>query len=516
MVTRELSRHETSIMKGIAILCIALHNFLHYLPPFTGENEFKFCPEYIWNFLNLLTSQPFDLINTLFSFLGHYGVQAFILLSGYGLAKSMQTHRQEWLPFMASRMKKLVPLLLIGIALFIAYTYIWGHRCLYMTEASSLFYKSLLIHTILPNEGLSLIGPWWFFGLIFQLYILFPFLFSSIEKHGIKALVLISSMSISLIYIEQYGLTSTEYITIMQNAPAHLSEFSLGIWFALNNGAKVPKATLPLSIAIFILGNFFKPFFPFTFISISIIILWAAMSTNIGNNKLKPLSFIGSISMLMFVTNGFLRQPFLDMADSHKTLSVYMATLLFLATIVAISFVTKYPYDWLTKAFGKILNKIRSIKPVSENIKTISLSLKLALCAVAAYFTIFYLTLSESTFDKQSLSMEQTELTINENNDYTPLIKYQTLANNYIKLDVDINFDILENDGQKPVIVFEIGNFFWNKAEINGTDKISVHKKLVISHSTKGQTLKIYMWNNCGGMLEISNLDINIVGTKSL
>ena len=89
MIIKRYSKQDTSILKGFAIICICLHNFFHYLPPSPGENEFYFSLNHINNFFSQISETPAEFVNLIFSYLGHYGVQIFIFISGYGLAVSM-------------------------------------------------------------------------------------------------------------------------------------------------------------------------------------------------------------------------------------------------------------------------------------------------------------------------------------------------------------------------------------------------------------------------------------------
>lgn len=50
MRIRALTEQQTTMYKGIGILLIALHNFLHTIPPVIGENEFLFQREPFENF----------------------------------------------------------------------------------------------------------------------------------------------------------------------------------------------------------------------------------------------------------------------------------------------------------------------------------------------------------------------------------------------------------------------------------------------------------------------------------
>ena len=109
----QLSRADTCYIKGIAILCIALHNFLHLLPPMYPCNEFEFSLQ------NIITvAEDFSAgksINILFSFLGYIGIYVFFFLSGYGLAK----HQQITGLYAIKRVLKLWKLMIVGVVWYI-------------------------------------------------------------------------------------------------------------------------------------------------------------------------------------------------------------------------------------------------------------------------------------------------------------------------------------------------------------------------------------------------------------
>jgi peptidoglycan/LPS O-acetylase OafA/YrhL len=47
----------------------------------------------------------------------------------------------------------------------------------------------LLISTLIPGKALSINGPWWFYSMIFQLYLLFPIFMWIERKYSIKGLI---------------------------------------------------------------------------------------------------------------------------------------------------------------------------------------------------------------------------------------------------------------------------------------------------------------------------------------
>ena len=79
-----LSKETISLMKGLAILSIAMHNLLHLkIFGFVTENETNFNLEYFNLFFNHLTHFHYNAIGDIISFLGWLGVPVFIFISGY-------------------------------------------------------------------------------------------------------------------------------------------------------------------------------------------------------------------------------------------------------------------------------------------------------------------------------------------------------------------------------------------------------------------------------------------------
>ena len=188
MESKEFSKDDSLIIKGLAILTIMLHNLFRWIEPITGENEFGFSPHVVQKLYESFTSQPQEFINIIFNYLGHFGVQAFILLSGYGLTKSMLSKPKCWTAFMGSRLKKIYPLLIIAVASYSLIRWGFGDETLTHSDCREIIHKLLLIHTLTPYEGITFCGPWWFFGLITQLYILFPILLNLTQRYGTKIL----------------------------------------------------------------------------------------------------------------------------------------------------------------------------------------------------------------------------------------------------------------------------------------------------------------------------------------
>lgn len=314
------TKRDTSIIKGFAILCIVLHNYFHWLAPSTGENEFNFSPANVRNLYHLLGEQPGEFVNILFSYFGHYGVQLFIMISGFGLALSMMNRPKTWESFVLTRLKKLYPLLLTAMVFFFFGKLLMEGRGLGAWELKEIGYKLLFIHTLLPNSGLSVCGPWWFFGLIFQLYLLFPLLFHCMKKWGWKVFWVVSAISYGLIFLFREYLKLHQGTIIMQNAPGHLPEFCFGMMLAFSKDKRIHWLWLLLALLLFVWGNFAPGLYPFTFLSLCVITVFAyhgLKSLRFPKRWIsRPLAYFGGISMVLFVVNGFLRTPVLKLANT--------------------------------------------------------------------------------------------------------------------------------------------------------------------------------------------------------
>jgi peptidoglycan/LPS O-acetylase OafA/YrhL len=103
------SKDDSNFIKGIAILIIALHNYFRAVYPTTGENEFWFSNFFIQKFLVIVGSNPLEFVKAFFNFFGHYGVQAFIFISAYGLTISYKKKNPPYQKFIIYRFNKVYP-----------------------------------------------------------------------------------------------------------------------------------------------------------------------------------------------------------------------------------------------------------------------------------------------------------------------------------------------------------------------------------------------------------------------
>lgn len=351
-----ISKHHTTLIKGGAILLIMCHNFLHWLEPVkNAENEFYYWPTHFSTFYNALIEFPEHFINSFFSYFGHFGVQIFIFISGYGLAMSFKSKEQKYFSFLFKKLKTLYALMITGVIFYFFFHIVTGNGLLSLNEWKSIGYKFLFIHTLIPDESFTCVGPWWFFGLIFQLYVFFPLIYKFIIQKGKIAFIVIAIISYMIIFANSIMGLFPSGILIMQSAIGHFPEFALGILLAIKSESpvKVRWSLCALSVIVFFLGNIYKIFFPFTFLSITYIFvcfIWFLKNNMINIKFVNQIFFnLGKYSMVLFATHGFLRGPFIALVSKNACNTLFMTVL-----FVIFSFLVSLSAD---KVYQKILLK---------------------------------------------------------------------------------------------------------------------------------------------------------------
>ena len=178
-----LTRAECNALRGIAILGIFLHNFCHWLNPVVKENEYQYIQHNVDWFTQCAARITGLFPAHVISFFGHYGVPVFLFLSAYGLemkygngqGKSSGRQRIGVVPFMRYHYLKLFKMMIVG---FICFTIIDA-----MTPGSwhysvgQIVGQLLMINNLYDQPDRNIWpGPFWFLGLMLQLYAVYRLL----------------------------------------------------------------------------------------------------------------------------------------------------------------------------------------------------------------------------------------------------------------------------------------------------------------------------------------------------
>ena len=318
----------------------------------TGENEFDFSISRIHVFWNEIVENPLNIIDLSFSFIGHYGVQIFILLSGYGLMLAYGKAEIKWRFFMAKRLNKLYPTYIFALIFFAIFEIIWHSNSFPVVDY---LLKLSFATNFIPGEIFSLNGPWWFYGMIVELYMVFPLLLKIYNKFSIVGLITTAAISYAVMLIWGNLLLKIDnsfYFHFIGNLPV----FIFGILLASQGEIKIKKYWVLIAIAIFIFGNLNQNAFYFSHLSIAFLLLIISLKLQklfINQRIISHLIvFIGEISMYIFAIHGFLRQPFIELADkvtnpAIRPFSTIAMAILFVAFSIMIALILR----WLVQKY---------------------------------------------------------------------------------------------------------------------------------------------------------------------
>jgi peptidoglycan/LPS O-acetylase OafA/YrhL len=223
-------------MKGISILWIA---FFHFFTTYTNHRyPDPLGPHYFSSFLSQCA--PSSALGTLgcvvqgffvaVSSVGFHAVAVFLILSGFGLTYSLaRTGEPEggWIGWYRGRLLRLFPMywlahLLYLVSPFVARPEPIDYRFVLSFLGDRIYPVSTLFYYINP--------AWWYFGLLVQLYIVFPVLFRLLQKlESVWFLVLCGAVTLISRYLLLSVLSAHGYYVQGAFFGSRLWEFAAGM-----------------------------------------------------------------------------------------------------------------------------------------------------------------------------------------------------------------------------------------------------------------------------------------------
>jgi len=206
---------------------------------------------------------------------GPQAVGVFILFSGFGLTYSLAKSGKvkiPWIPWYRRRIIRLFPVYWIAHLLFLVSPFAVLHN-----QIDYRFILSFLGDRIFPVDRMFfyLVPAWWFMGLLFQLYVVFPLLFKAMNAMGsLKYLVFCILLSSAARYV-LFGIVQADGDYVMGAFfLCRLWEFAAGMTLGKLIGEK-PEDTLGILLSlrgllagaiVYALGLFtYQPNFLFSF-----------------------------------------------------------------------------------------------------------------------------------------------------------------------------------------------------------------------------------------------------------
>ena len=343
-----LNRAECSALRGIAIIGIFLHNYLHWLGPMVKENEYQFHQHNAERLWFILTHPDQNILYHLFSFFGHYGVPVFVFLSGYGLYLKYESGAGErrndgvW-AFMKSHYLKLFPMMFLGFCLFAMVDWVTPGRH-HWTWDAILEQLTMTINLFPDPDHRIWPGPYWFFGLMMELYLVYRLLLYRRHWAWNVGLIVVCMAVQALCFDNPEGDAINR---IRYNFMGNMLPFGMGLLLARWKASPQPSPvregvsffTLLLSVAAIVALSFnfwtwlIVPFFVVVahvfFIKMLSAIPAAAFLT-------RGLAWVGGISAAIFVCHPITRKIFIPISRSGDILdglTIYIIATILLAML---------------------------------------------------------------------------------------------------------------------------------------------------------------------------------------
>ena len=343
-----ISRSECNIMRGLAILVIITNNFGHLVNGVHPDNEFTYDYANVSGFLDSLLHFNSLLPLELLSFYSPFGVMIFIFLSGYGLTLKYEygnCQSVSSLQFVKEHYFKLFSMQAKGLAIFLVFLLIY--------KANDIVYFWTFVKQLFMIENLSprhkiMPGPYWFFGMIMEVYIIFRLIFYKRSSWLMMSIVALSLFIMAL--LDPVG-RLLYYLRI--NFCLALLPFSLGVltaryWGFYSFLFKYKMLVILFFIVSFLLltlckFNFYLWLFMPIFVVTTSVTLVLLLSRVYFLSLL--LGWVGSLSGVLFVIHPSLRLILIERANesghSYAVVFIYLFLTIMLSVILKPIFVKK-------------------------------------------------------------------------------------------------------------------------------------------------------------------------------
>lgn len=330
-----LTRAECNALRGIAILGIVLHNYTHWLSGIVRENEYQFFQRNVDGLNGALQNPDWNLPLHLLSFFGHYGVPIFLFLSAYGLVRKYEnpspTLYQGERVFLFSHFKKLFMMMLPGFVAFVLVDAITpgAHHYKLLDVVAQLG----LFNNILPDpDHIIWPGPYWFFGLMMQLYIVYRLVLY--RRHWGWTLALMAVCTLAQLLM---GPESEELNRYRYNFMGGMLPFGLGLLYA-RMPMQLPRSYnwLFLIISLMLIYSSGQTYFGWMFVPIFVCSAGFTIVKVLPGWLLQGCQWLGGISAALFVCHPFIRKIIIPISRHGD---VYTGLLLYIVAAIVVAVV---------------------------------------------------------------------------------------------------------------------------------------------------------------------------------
>lgn len=337
-----ITRGEGAALKGLGILLIASHNLAHTLGV-TGHdcNEYNFEYGSAQALFDCLAHPGPNILLQLSTLLGYCGIYIFLFMSAFGLVRKYEQGTAK-IPaphsFVWKHYTKLFKLMIIGLlaAILVAYSF---HSPMLPNKRYWVAQMLMVTNCIMPPYRYVFPGPYWFLGLMMELYIIYRLVLyvprgGAAWRRWLWPVVFAIVCLAPQIWFRNAG---REMILLRYNFFVAGLSFSAGLLVARYGG--IPRmsrwawagvCTL-LTVAFIVMQ---KTPVMWIFSSIVATAAMIALVKSFGNAMMKPFVWVGGISSFLFIMHPVVRFFALEMRgqiDNHLLMVLYMCASLLAA-----------------------------------------------------------------------------------------------------------------------------------------------------------------------------------------
>ncbi len=332
-----LTRAECAALRGIAIIGIFLHNYCHWLGFAVKENEYTFRISNCHDLLRALAAPDANLAVHLLSFFGHYGVPVFLFLSAYGLVMKYESApsqpngaSEKASSFIVSHYKKLFSMMIVG---FVAFTMVdaitrGAHHYKFLDIVGQL----LMFNNLMPDpDHVIWPGPYWFFGLMLQLYIVYRLLL-----HRRSSWVAVSLIAVCWIAQMVCAPDGDAINRLRYNFVGGMLPFGAGLLFARHGRSLAKPQWAAVAVASAVAVVLFSFMFQlWLWVPLMVCAFCVALAKVMPKSLVQAFAWMGGISAALFVLHPITRKIFIPI--SHRG-DIYTGLLLYVVASVAIAY----------------------------------------------------------------------------------------------------------------------------------------------------------------------------------
>ena len=349
-----LSMAESKALRGIAILGIILHNYCHFLGFAVKENEYTFTASKPRQLLERMLTLDDNLFIHVMSFFGHYGVPVFLFISGFGLVYKYERStltRVRALPFIGFHYAKLLRLMFLGYIGFAVVSYLHPHGYHGYTVGRVIAQLLMYINLMPDPDHIIKPGPYWYFGLMLQLYIVYRLVLYRRSSAVTLALIVLCTADQAL-YPPSVDEGGEILNRIRYNFIGGMLPFGAGILYA-RHGRNLP---LPINLTIVVVSAFIVfigSFYFWSWLFVPLFIVTGAVATMklIPDKALAPCVWFGAISSALFVMHPITREIIIKMSYRGY---IYTGLITYIVASILLAWLFKLMFRYIPKPKLKI------------------------------------------------------------------------------------------------------------------------------------------------------------------